>query len=427
MMPANFWWAPGYNYIPAFQFSGGYELSAEAVPPPLEVSETGGGGSNGARTYSAVPLYGLQLVNPADPYYFQNWPAGAVTWAFIRGEHVSDDPRVPGVQRIPVNDCGFHVTCTFTPPGPGRMEATAWVEGRPVTVRSVIAQPDTLELNCNGSSDSLRITRADDVRCVVAGTTQVTGWDFAADGTGYRNPSGGGAPFTGMEWKGPVVLSGTITVRALVAGQEDTRNVRVTVGPRVWAGKQVQRQAAEEPASASHAPARPDSVQQLGHIHSFLYLELSRDKWEPILSGPNANLAYLVDPPISYEGVIHVNRTALAVGSDFWNAQYRRQRSSGVVDCLQREADITGFIPVILKHEGVGFDPKSHAFLFVTEVERAGNPEFERVVGTSVQDLETQSGAIVKTVGGLAETASARADSAGYAPPWCRFHFNYPR
>src|SRR5687767_9508041 len=55
---------------------------------------------------------------------------------------------------------------------------------------------------------------------------------------------------------------------------------------------------------------------------------------------------------------------------------------------------------------------------FVTEAERAGNPQFERIVGTSLQDLADQSDPVVKSIAGLAETASARADSAGYALPW---------
>jgi hypothetical protein len=268
MLAANYWWASGHDYIAAFTFSGGYSISAEAVPPPLEVVARGGGG-NTPITYSVTPLYGLQLVNPGEPYYFQNWPAGAVTWTFIRGENVSDDPRSPGVEHVAVNECGFQTTCSFMPPGPGRMEATAWVEGRPVTVRSGNAHVDTLELNCNGSPDSLSVTRADDVRCVVSGTTQVIGWDFTADADDYRNPSAGGAPFKGLEWKGPVVLSGTITVRAVVAGQENTRSARVTVMPRSWAGKQMPRQVAEEPVPVAHLPTRPDSLKQLGHIHPF--------------------------------------------------------------------------------------------------------------------------------------------------------------
>lgn len=239
MMPANFWYAPGYNYIPAFQFSGGYELSAEAVPPPLEVSETGGG-SNGARTYSAVPLYGLQLVNPADPYYFQYWPTGAVTWAFIRGENVSDDPRVPGVQRIPVNDCSFHVTCTFTPPGPGRMEATAWVEGRPVTVRSSPSEAQRLELDCNGvrgQTVAVTVVRGKMLDCNIRVTPTsalrgIVGWNFV--GGGHVVPAAGEEPYTATGWPGLMVVDGTITVRVLLGADTVSATAQVTVEARPW-------------------------------------------------------------------------------------------------------------------------------------------------------------------------------------------------
>jgi hypothetical protein len=179
---------------------------------------------------------------------------------------------------------------------------------------------------------------------------------------------------------------------------------------------------------ALHLSPRPDSVQQLGDIHHVTDVTFrGMDNWAPIFSGPNANLAYLVKPPAEYTGKVHVNRAALSRDSDFWKAQYTRQRSSGVVDCLQREEDITGFIPVILRHEGIGFDPKSHAYLFVTTAERVGNPRYERVVGSTLQELTDKSAAILAMASDSAEVASALADSPGYAPTWCRFHFNYGR
>jgi hypothetical protein len=119
-----------------------------------------------------------------------------------------------------------------------------------------------------------------------------------------------------------MVVGGTVTVRARLEGKVETRSAHVNVTPREWSSRAFPAEAEEEP--ATHFPPRPEMIPDLGDIHHLLATEVSRDKWEPVLSGPNANLGYLVDLPVSYRGTIHVNRTALAVGSDFWNAQPTR-------------------------------------------------------------------------------------------------------
>lgn len=421
------WQLPGHNAIPAYFISGEYTVQAQEIPAPVQLTESAAD-DGGMRTYNLQTLYGLEFVNPTEPYYWDSRPTPNISWRFIPGENVSDKPGGAPFY-TPVGKCKDKTECTYKPAGPGKMEVTTYVEGQQVAIRSsgVLVEPQRLEMTCNGAEDSVRITRADNLRCAVTGTTDVIGWEFVAESGEYRNPSEGATPFKGLVWEGKVVLSGTVTVSARIDGQEDASSVVVTVGSREWTGKTMQRQAAEEPTSDPHLPERPDSVRQLGHIENFLDREVSRDKWDPILSGPNANLAYLVDLPASYRGVIHVNRAALSVGSDFWNAQPTRQRSSGVVDCLRRAEDITGFIPVILRHEGVGFDPKSHAYLFVEEAERAGNSQFESVVATSLQGLEAQADTVIQSLNASANAAAARADSAGFAPAWCRFNYNYPR
>lgn len=284
---------------------------------------------------------------------------------------------------------------------------------------------EVAELKCNGAPNSVRITRADELTCKVSGATDITGWEFRADSSGYQNPAAGGTPFRGIEWKGRVVLSGTVTVNVRVGGAVESKSVRVSVEARDWGGMTMPRTVSEED-PALHLSPRPDSVQQLGDIHHSMAVEFQgMDKWAPIFSGPNANLAYLVEPPAEYVGTVHVNRAALSRDSDFWKAQYTRQRSSGVVDCLQRQEDITGFIPVILRHEGIGLDPKSHAYLYVTTADRVGNPRYERVVGSTLQELADQATAVLTMAHDSAKVASDLADSPGYAPPWCRFHFNY--
>lgn len=307
-------------------------------------------------------------------------------------------------------------------------DCTIQLDGLPVLddieIVSEPAKQAATELKCNGTRDSTRVTRADRVRCEVTGSTDIVGWNFVADEGAYRNPAEGATPFKGTVWEGPMVLSGAVMVRARSGSTVESKTVRVVVAPREWDALQMPRALSEEQ-PAPDLPTRPVAVHDLGDIHQGMELDFGRDKWEAVLSGPNANLAYLVTPPASYRGIIHVNRIALSVGSDFWNAQHTRQRTSGVVDCLRREQDIVGAIPVILRHEGIGFDPRSHAYLYVTEAERVGNPWYEQVVGATLEELADKSEAIRALARDSAVIASARADSTGYAPQMCRFHFNY--
>lgn len=407
-----------YIWIEDFWVAESHMVTATRITEPLIVDGPAAVAPGGIASFSARPFEGLRLRD-------RNGSPADVRWLW----YPKDTTGTPALNIDPKFVCSGQQpagTCRFEPKESGRLHVYSFVEGALVETNKIV-RVQQMELKCNGAQDSVRITRADELNCEVSGATDITGWEFRADSSGYQNPAAGGTPIKGIEWKGRVVLSGTVTVNARVAGAPESKSVQVRVSARNWTGLQIPRVAAEEPAPVGELPAKPDTVRQLGHIHPVLSVELSVQKnWTPILSGPNANLAYLHDLPISFHGIIHVNRVALAVGSDFWNAQLTRQpRNATVVHCLRREADVTGFIPEILRHEGVGFDPKSHAFLFVEEAERVGNPQFERVVGASAQELANDASRITQVVGGAADIASARADSTGFRPSWCKFKYTY--
>jgi hypothetical protein len=392
-------------------------LKVTIIPTPLRVGgpETVEPGKPAQFTAEIVGPFQFRRQTP--------W-GDTIQWQYYPGDTLPEpNPYLGGTY---LYECTNQPTCSYTPKRNGRMGVNAQVQYNVIGVRSAVVRIDSarLELKCNGAADSLRITRADNVRCEASGATDILGWSFQADSGGYRNPPHEGSTAVGARtWEGRMVLGGTVTVRAQIAGREESKSVRVGITAREWSSIQMPRNVEEQP--ASHLSARPDSLRQLGDIHQWMSIELNREKWEPILTGPNANLAYLVAPPATHHGIVHVNRTALSVGSDFWNAQYTRQRSSGVVDCLRREQDIVGFIPVVLRHEGIGLDPKSHVYLYAAEADRVGNPRYEAVVGTTMQELAERAETIMELARDSAVIASARADSAGYRPPWCQFHFNY--
>jgi hypothetical protein len=415
--------SPTVGYWPVFLHDRGQSVTLMEIPQPLDVAGPSALRPGEAGTWTATIARDLRLRG------LDGTPA-AVTWYFARGDSLPVANET--APRVLIGACTT-LECTYTPPASGRLEAVTSVERKSVRVKSQVVrvQESELVLTCNGveAPGAATLERTGSIDCGVraepSGDAEIIGWEFVADSIDYRNPAPGATPFRGIVWSGTMVVGGTVRVRARLEGEVEPRSaqVQVKVTPRAWSGRAFPTQVEEEP--ATDLPPRPDSVQHLGEIQHFLATEVSRDKWEPILSGPNANLGYLVDLPVSYRGTIHVNRTALAVGSDFWNAQPTRQRSVGVVDCLRREEDILGFIPVILRHEGLGFDPKSHAFLYVEEAKRVGNPRFEAVVGTSLGELADQAEAISDLVHDAARTASDLADTPGYRPSWCRFNFNY--
>ncbi len=294
MLAANFWWEPGYNYIPAFFFSGGYQTTAEAVPPPLEVVQ-GEVGPDGTTQFSVAPLYGLQFVNPAEPYYFQNWPAGTVTWKFIRGENVEDDPRSPGGEAIPVNECGFQLTCSYRPPGLGRMQASAWIEGREVTVRSNPATTPEIQLTCN----PLPVTRGNDLDCRASaspsGRLSDIRWEFR-DSLGIVTRDS-----AGETWGGKMVVGGRMRVSAKLDGLLVQKDTAISISPRTWPSMTV----VAVDSGNGHLPTHPTLIQHLADIHP--PIPSAPVVIDTISTGPNAGWAYLAAPIASVTAIVHIS------------------------------------------------------------------------------------------------------------------------
>jgi len=91
----------------SWNVSGGYSVTATAVPAPFQVTENGPDAS-GAVTYAAEALYGLQFRNPSEAPV--SWPAGALFWTFFPGDSLSrgrvGNLRVPVPTGLPVHAAG---------------------------------------------------------------------------------------------------------------------------------------------------------------------------------------------------------------------------------------------------------------------------------------------------------------------------------
>jgi hypothetical protein len=126
-MIAQWAWDPIFGNGPySWKVTGGYTVTATAVPSPFQVTESAPDAS-GVVTYTVEPLYGLHFSSPV-----RGWPAGATFWEFYHGDALSDHPDLsrPGMS---ITECQFQLVCRFKPPAPGRVQVLAHLEGSPRT------------------------------------------------------------------------------------------------------------------------------------------------------------------------------------------------------------------------------------------------------------------------------------------------------
>jgi hypothetical protein len=361
-LPGNYWYRVGEDPVPTYTFSGGYTVSAEAIGTPLRVEE-GSADANGTREYSVAPLYGLHFVNPLEPYYLAYQPAGAVTWKFIYGRNVADDGS-GGIGLSYVTSCSGATVCRYTPSQSGRMVAGAFVEGQFVEMASVVQRvvPPELNLTCNAKV----VTRGDDLDCSASaqpsGTLTDVRWTFT-DTAGHTIPG----PPAVFRWKGQMVVSGTVTVTALLNGSAVTDSDTIVVIPRTWSV--IRLRVRQKPYLPGHLPT-PAMVVKPGHLGDSHADTLVSLPTKEVLDGPNKGWWFLEREVREFGFVVHINEAAFAVGSDWYKLQtggdYLLTEPSGTVTLKPNGRCSPSFIPIMRRltreHEGLGSSPlTSHA------------------------------------------------------------------
>lgn len=241
---------PPHSYI----LAGGYEVSAEAVPSPMQINGSDPD-STGARTYTIQPLYGLQIDQPV-----------YVGWQFVPGDSISQY-TIGAENAWDLWDCygQGRTSCTWAPPPGvnGRMQVWTYMEGQLIVARgdyvlsptstpcvaanairhaSTGARLDGSAAGCAAAGDSLEVRcspttvkRGSEVSCEATTTglapTDVA-WSFVDSAgntiTGPREQS---------TWKGPMVVSGTVHLSARVRGEIKQDSQRIVVQARAWPDK----------------------------------------------------------------------------------------------------------------------------------------------------------------------------------------------
>jgi hypothetical protein len=213
----------------AYLLSGGQTVRLRAIPPPLGISGPADLAPGESGTYTAVPLFGLQLANP---YGAHHLPPGAYGWTF----HPGDTAAVPRKRvdvAVPMWHCENQPTCDYTPSESGRLAVFAYVEDQLVGAYSDVIRVNQPRLRV--ACDPNPVTRGEETVCEVAaagGAVKPTTWEFSGRGVRIARPA---AEAHETVWSGIMTVSGYVRVTASVgSSQPVSDSVLVEVLPRNW-------------------------------------------------------------------------------------------------------------------------------------------------------------------------------------------------
>lgn len=351
-------WNPILGTTDGFQYylGGSQTVSATFVPKPLRVTspQTVAPAGTGVWKAEIVGPFKARRPEGVGPGYYPN-----IYWLFYPNDTIPDRPAPPGAFRY-VGECNDRWECEYAPPGPGRMEAVASVEGQPVTDRGGIVrvQENTLELTCPTS-----VTRGQPMTCKVAakpsGTLTEVRWIFR-DTVGYEVPS----PSDLLEWNGVLVIGGEMRVSALLNGDSVSASRAIAVLPRTWSRLRIRVQ--EENPNHLPPPAAVSFAGELADIHADSIGPLPV---RTIDTGPNTGWSYLHSELPRIPITVLINEPAFAPGSDWRKLQtggtYTHPNGTVVPNGYCTSAHVPTIRQLAREHEGsLSSALTSHAEVF---------------------------------------------------------------
>jgi hypothetical protein len=238
-------WNPNTGTGPySYDLGGGYNVTVLPIASPIIIVDSGPIDEAGTHSYYVRPANDLQFINPTDWYW--SWPAGAVNWYFFPGESVSETPGFTGPY-YEITQCHFQLTCSYLPPGLGRVQATGYVETRYAAARTqdepggcggglggglgfdLISSCGSDAPHLGVSCHSNPLTAGNTTTCTAAVDPAtpftVRTWHFASDAPGVTADDTGDH----KSWTFAPSVSGTVTVTAMVAGSLQMATVHVQV------------------------------------------------------------------------------------------------------------------------------------------------------------------------------------------------------
>lgn len=416
--------------IEAYHVAESNTVSATLIPEPLQIAVPESFAPGQPATMSVQPWGGMRLRHPQIVSAY----TADVEWRWFPGDTLA--VRNPAIiaQRLPCNA----KECTFTPAAAGRMSVATWVEGAYVETSEIVgvqAQPTReLKLECTDVT-----TRGDEISCSLGtdppgGEIEVEAWWFEGDirGKPFRFPSDEDLAETGQTWRGRLVISGNIHVRASIDGQPAVeKSVPVRVEARGWDNVEISYQLRRVTMTDFNAavsqedllPPDPRQEHDMGRYAASAMITISGPAFDYVTDyGPNHGLAFFkrVLAELEFLVVVHPE---METRGDF----YRRQAASPPAfgtPCLQ--SNFPRFVELILAHEGYPMNERSHTGVYLRE--------YRARAGRAVEDLVAPNGALedvadvaVSRLTAVAVQADgisdAEVDGSHRVPFGCNFNF----
>jgi hypothetical protein len=329
----------GAPYIPVFVTSGEQNVSIQFVPTPLRIA-------------------GPTTVEPGDTVTFAAEPVGdfrirdgqgrrGVFWQFLPGDTL--DQHNPGSPREDV-PCDSAL-CEYAPFTSGRLVASTYIEGQPLSVASSVIRLDSakLELTCM----PLTVERGSDVSCRVrAGSGALTNirWQFT-DSAGHVIAGPEGA----TRWGGRMVIGGMMNVTAELNGLQTSADTSIAVRARAWTSPVPQRREIYmKCATLSSTCFQLYPPTHHRHLGSTIFQPRGVrlfDRATSITDGPNAGWSYLngTESPARFDEQVIILNDLLnpanndAVATAWWAERPQCDRATvreGVLSHERHHADL---------------------------------------------------------------------------------------
>lgn len=301
--------SPSGAYIPVFVTSGEQHVSVQVVPTPLRIAGPAEVSPGDEVTFTAEPVGDFRIRDPQG--------RRGVLWQFLPGDTLEKHNPASPREDVPCDS----VQCKYAPITSGRLVASTYVEGQPLSVASQVVRVGSSRLNLTCTPNPL--LRGGEIRCTARaephGELEVTGWSFTGDGRTIERPS---SEAHSTEWNGIMVVPGLISVRGRIDGHDHSDSARIEISDRTnWPA--VSYPPPPEPTRSTELPYPPmnQSAGERSHgvLGRYTILTAYAGKFGAG-SGPNANWWYFRAPP-NFEGpVIHLN-PALFPDDAFFRAQ----------------------------------------------------------------------------------------------------------
>jgi hypothetical protein len=433
-LQAKWAWDPNFGNGPfSYYLGGGYNVGVTPIKSPIEIVDNGTIDTAGTHSYTVQTVAGLQFFNPLDWSWY--WPAGAVEWYFIPGENVSEKPGFTG-QFYTIPQCSHQLTCQYRPPGPGRMQATAYVETRYAAVRSSDGDEGQCEggglggggLGGGGLGDLIGVCQDDDgPKLLVACTSDHPTRGDVVHCTAQMD-AGHQQPFTvtlrqarrhdagtiadqisvsvaqgqAYDWFGPAVTSTNVLMEATLAdGTRKRGSASFNVVPRGWTAWHLSQAPVEKIRVEAPQMTSPPQLDAEGHavLGGFRLTIPPPEGWDVAApdSGPNRGVWY-------FRTQMQFTASEVLLHPALFPPQYPSTDPRYTVDNrwyddqdggsgMCNAADVARFLAIARRHEGMTMAANSH-FGKANEVFANERPQLkleEMVRGDSAEKLRERA------------------------------------